>query len=223
MPSPEKEEAEGKGKDLVPRVSQDMLKKWQGKDFESHQLALSYWVVPKAGRDSLLQETDVVDAMVDLAEFKKIPLDLMPKENYIVDQVIERKRLGKGVRVFELKKGVATRPSCPAAVGNQLLWRMLVCRFLWQVCRDQSSKQLLRAPSSKWCAARVSKLPSGCGDPAALEDAGVPVLVAGVQGPVVEAIAEGPLVQVVRSSRLLERRRSDPAEKANKNCRGDGH
>ena len=27
-----------------------------------------------------------------------------------------------------------------------------MCRFLWQVCRDQLSKQLLRAPSSKWCA-----------------------------------------------------------------------
>ena len=76
---------------------------WRQRHVQTTLLKQNFYVVPRRGRENLLQ--DMKEYLVDPCDLPDLPVTFDPKESFILDDAAPRGKLGLGVTIMELSAG----------------------------------------------------------------------------------------------------------------------
>lgn len=85
------------------RISAVHMLGWRQRHVQTTLLKQNFYVVPRRGRENLLQ--DMKEYLVDPCDLPDLPVTFDPKESFILDDAAPRGKLGLGVTIMELSAG----------------------------------------------------------------------------------------------------------------------
>jgi len=105
-----------RAKGNLARINSAMLLGWTQQHVQTSLLKQSFFVVPKAGREHLLQ--DLASFVVDPESLPDLPITVDAADSIIFDDSAPRQKLGFGVQVLELAAGVHRKRSVSAMAAS---------------------------------------------------------------------------------------------------------